>query len=169
MEQFIFLLVIGAIAFIKWMLEKSAELREKKKTQERLDRLDGGQALPPIVAPRPKAFPPQLEEAERRLREALGLPVESELPPPRKPLPAPAFRLEEIKAVPAADLEHRTFAPPPPPPIRRAPMCKAAADKAEAVLPSARTGLDELLRSRDGLRKAILAQEILGTPKGLVF
>ena len=84
MEQLVFLLIIGLIAGIKWLLEKSAEMREQQKTRDRLDRLDRNQPAPPVVAPRPTASPVfDPEAAARKFREALGLPEESELPPKR--------------------------------------------------------------------------------------
>jgi hypothetical protein len=173
MEQFIFLLVIIVISLIKWLMEKSAEQRAKRQTTERMDRPDRAAPAPPIRAPRPIAQPlPDFDSAARRLREALGLPDESELPPARRPVapppPLPTFKVEEVKVVPRIDLEHRIV--PPPAAVERAAQSFRQHSK-EPILVSApaRSGIAELLASRDGLRKAILAQEILGTPKGLVF
>jgi hypothetical protein len=166
-HQVIFVLVAGAIALAKWLMEKSAEQRKKREMEDRADHLGGSEPVAhPMQAPRPVApFGPDPDVVARRLREALGLPAESELPARRvAPAPPPRFQVEEIKVIPAADLEQRVVAAPPPlpPPRVHAPSA--------LVKPTASPfGLEELLRSRDGLRKAILAQEILGPPKGLVF
>jgi hypothetical protein len=168
MEQLVFLLVIGAIAGIKWLLEKSAELREQQKTQDRLNRVERERPASPMHAPRPTAHPiPDLDKAARRLREALGLPEEAELPPPL-PKPQPPRILTMERVAPEPDLEQRTFVPTPPPaPKRWVPPARAEAAPAQ---PGARAaGLEELLRSREGLRKMVLAQEILGPPRGMVF
>ncbi len=173
MDQLVIIIVIAVIGLIKWLMEKSAEQRSKRATSERLDRVERN--APPTIAPRPVAFPlPDPDAAARRLREALGLPEEHELPPPvphprHEPRPAPVFRVEEIEEIqilPEVERHVRHVVEAPPlPPLK--PLRKSAA--AVEAAPPARGGLEELLRSREGLRKAILAQEILGTPKGLVF
>lgn len=168
MEQLVIVLLIAVIGLVKWLMEKSAEIRAKRDAAERLDRAEP--PAPPVIAPRPIAKPLRdSEAAARRLREALGLPEEHELPKPR-PVPQEAppsipFSVEEIKLVPAGDLERRMVAPP----LPRARVATARPVAKPRETPPARHPLDDLLRSRDGLRRAILAQEILGTPKGLVF
>ncbi len=167
MEQFVIVLIIGAISLVKWLMERSAEARARAESDARAD--EETPARPrklatPWDAPRPIATPlPGADAAARRLRKALGLPEESELPPP-VPRPAPVIVPERPLPLPpiGADGERRLLTEPPrlisPVPPKISPRPKPA-----------RAALDELLRSRDGLRKAILAQEILGTPKGLVF
>jgi hypothetical protein len=175
MEQFIILLVIGAIAVIKWMLEKSAELREKNRTQERIEQLErDNPPAPPILAPRPVAIPNpdiDIDAAARRLRKALGLPDEDDLPTFRRPVIHPdPLPVQEVEGAPMTDLEQRVVVSPPPLPLTRKPLpSRPAAKVPEVAGPAMRSRLDELLKSREGLRSAILAQEILGTPKGLVF
>jgi len=176
MEQFIFVLVIAIVGLVKLLVEKSNE-RRMKRADEVIKELErNNPPLPPVTRPihpiDPFPLPRPLQDAERRLREALGIPDDEALPP-RRPMPAPlpmeepartAFRVEEVRSVPAADLERRIMTPPPilPRQMPRKPLAEA---------PAARrlSGLDELLRSRDGLRRAVVMQEILGTPKGLVF
>src|SRR6187402_2972416 len=106
MENFVIVLVLGAVAFIKWALEKSAEQRSKRDTEERLGRLrDSEPVASPIAAPRPAFNYPGADVAARRLREALGLPADADLPRPRPmaELPTPStFQVGEIKVVPSA-------------------------------------------------------------------
>ncbi len=173
MEQLVILLVVGAIGLVKWLLEKSAEQRSRRETEERIGRFGESEpAAHPMPAPRPAAsFPlPDPDSAARRLREALGLPDESDLPRRRPPVVAspPSFRMDQIKVVPVADPERRIVKTEPAAPSARTPPPSFPHLSPEPVA-APRSNLDDLLRSRDGLRKAILVQEILGTPKGLVF
>jgi hypothetical protein len=182
MEQLVIVLIIGAVSLIKWVMEKSAEARAERETADRIGDAspDVPKAAPvrpahPMQAPRPVAHPvSDFETAARRLREALGLPEESELPRPveRREESPPAPRKEPVILFerPLPDLRmappiERAFEPLPEPPI--APRPPAPGPAAEKIPATSR--LDELLRSRDGLRKAIVVSEILGTPKGLVF
>jgi len=173
MEQLVILLVIGAAGLIKWALEKSAEQRSKRDTEERLGRLrDSEPVAGPIAAPRPAFDYPDPDQAARRLREALGLPAEADLPP-RRPMAAPptpsTFQVHEVKVVPAIDLERRIVKEVLPSLPKKKSKRPAAPREAQPTAATASSSLNDLLRSRDGLRKAILVQEILGTPKGLVF
>jgi len=181
MEQLVIVLVIAVVSLVKWLMEKSAEQRSQRETEERIDELERqnprqSPPAPPIRAPRPVASPPlpDMEEASRRLRKALGLPEESELPRPQRrasapppPLPRPVETFLERAEPAVAQIEEKLI--PPAPPARRAPKPakhKKSASPAEAPA-SARSQLDHLLRSRDGLRQVVLAREILGPPKGL--
>ena len=183
MEQLVIVLVIGAVSLIKWVMEKSAEARAERETAERIGDAspDVPKAAPvipahPMQAPRPTAHPvSDFETAARRLREALGLPEESELPRPveRGPESRPHPRREPVVLFerPLPDLRKAPpiesaseMLPEQPRPVAPPPARKPTEEKAPLA-----SGLDQLLRSREGLRKAILVQEILGTPKGLVF
>lgn len=190
MEQFVFLLIFAVIGFINWLIQKSAEKREAAKRASDATRQPPTPS--PWQAPRPVSTPTDdFGEAARKLREALGLPSDAEDPRPvtrREEAPARSEELlrpeppplEREPAAPPApkilferkvrefeeDLEHRLVVTPPPPPIR--PAARKVAPPV-APVPAAAGTLDDLLRSRDGLRKAILVQEVLGTPKGLVF
>jgi hypothetical protein len=182
-EQLVIVLIIAAVSVIKWLMEKSAEARAARRTAERI-----GDPMPdvpkpapprpahPMASPRPVAHPvSDLEDAARRLREALGLPEENELPPPvqRKPelppipsapRPEPVILFErplpDFRKAPPVERPRELPRIPASSPILRPPVEEAS---------TARSDLDELLRSRDGLRRAILLKEILGTPKGLAF
>jgi hypothetical protein len=181
MEQLVIVLVIAVVSLVKWLMEKSAEQRSRRETEERIDELERqhprqSPPAPPIRAPRPVAPSPMpdMEEAARRLRKALGLPEESELPRPQHrapapppPLPRPVETFLERAEPAVAQIEEKLIPPVSPP--RRAPKPakpKKSASAAEAPV-SARSQLDHLLRSRDGLRQIVLAREILGPPKGL--
>ncbi len=173
MEQLVILLIIGAISLIKWGLEKAAEAREQRKSAERFEKFERPADDETLHSP---AAAPAGDDAARRLREALGLPEEQELPPPlprkapvilyERPLPEP------LPPVDYAELEKRLFVPveeegPAAEPLVLSPAAPLVTEPEPR--PPVRSGLDELLRNREGLRKAILVQEILGTPKGLVF
>jgi len=136
MEQLVILLVIGAISLVNWLLQRSAELREKRK----LERQGGPAGAPPL----PRTGPPPVArggdpdaeadpaEAMRKLMEALGLPVE-EAPPkiPQRgqappPLPVPEASVPEpAPPVPA----RREFPEPVERPAR--PMAEALAFERE--------------------------------------
>lgn len=181
MEQLVILLIIGGISLVKWLLEKSAEMREQKKTQERIDRL--GRDEPAPAQPEIRS---DREESVRKFLEALGLPADS-APPERPPIrPVPPIIESPI---PRAFIPEPVAEPvPQPPPLvlqaedlerRLVEARKLAADlkrqttarkkpASGPVVPAA-TRVDSLLRSRGGLRQAMIAREILGPPKGLSF
>lgn len=193
MEQFVYLLIFAVIGLINWLIQKSQEKREAARQAKAPERPPS-----PLQAPRPVTNPvDELGDVGRKFREALGLPDEAETPkpvarrveappalPPEPPPPLvidvpgdfeegprkPVILFERKLREYEADLERRlveTTPPPPPvvvPPPRPRPAPAAVASPAASPRP-----LDELLRSREGLRRAILVQEVLGTPKGLVF
>ncbi len=178
MEQLVFLLIFAVIGFINWLVQKSAEKREAARKEA------GTPTRPasPWQAPRPVSGPmDDFGDAARRLREALGLPADAEPPRPvARPAEPPALPGEP--AAPAApvilferklreyelDLERRLVEEPAPVP---APVVRSFVPPAAPIAPEPRRAgpLDELLRTREGLRKAVLIQEVLGTPKGMVF
>jgi hypothetical protein len=179
MEQLVIVLVIAAVSLVKWLMEKSAEQRSRRETGERVEELERQhprqqRPAPPIRAPRPVASAPvpDMEEAARRLREALGLPADSE--PPRT-----ARRASAPPPVPSPEEVSRALVPPAAPPARKkqpdpakpshpahTPAHSRAHTPAQTASP-ARDQLEQLLRRRDGLRQVMLAREILGPPKGL--
>lgn len=164
MEQLVILVIIGLISLVNWIIQRSSEVREKRKLeQKRLGIPEGN----PYHSP-PEAAPPEPEVRRpagdpgaemRRLMEALGLPLEDEPPavrrapepPPPPPLPPiPAF--EKVR-----------------PPVRqevRAPA-KPAQTAAPAAVVTSRpeSPWATALRSRGGVRQAIVLREILGPPK----
>lgn len=149
MEQLVILVIIGLISLVNWLIQRSAELREKRKQERKRLGIPEGSPFHPAPEPQPEPVDPA--ENMRRLMEALGLPVESEAPvstprveePPPLPLPPPA-------AAPK----------PSPRPTRPAPPVPAA-----AAAPA--FDLSRALQQRGSLRQAIILREILGPPKGL--
>lgn len=183
MEQLVFLLIIGGVTLAKWLIEKSSELRERKKTEERLDRLGREEPDPAPPLTQRQAGP---EEAARKFLEALGLPPESAPPPPViRPVPPiiveseiPRFFEPKPEKTPpplvieAGDLERRLFeSRKPPAPPTSAALRKERQRKATPVIETtlAEIPIEKILRTREGLRRAVLAREILGPPKGLDF
>jgi hypothetical protein len=178
MEQFVLLLIIAAISLVNWILQKSAEHREKRKAE----------------AARGESFQPDTPEPEdrretqfnpmdqtRKFLEALGLPDDAlpprpvEAPPALPPMGnAPAWRSEESapkrdflhKLHP--DLEQRLYPEPkfsPAPPTRiRAPRSTAATVTVSASS-SARGLVTGLLTEKEGMRRAVVMREILGPPR----
>lgn len=173
MEQAVFLLILGAIAFIRWLYEKSQEAQARK----RLEQNDGDAPARPT---------PQVSETERmrRFREALGLP-EGEGPPlvresagpvvsgRRPPLPAPppvppaisplTERLAAAtRAREAAEREADAI-------LRSVPAVKTrpGVAPAEAASRSPRFGTEIRRKLRDPRQAAesIVLGEILGPPR----
>lgn len=190
MDQLVILLIIAAISFINWLLQKSADHKAKRAREKQL--VEQGQVGSEIVefddSPPSQTTSERPDDATRRLMEALGLPTDAFPPAPvERELPPPP----PLDAVP----------PPPPLPVRR----KSFAHKIDSTLEdrlrpaevshwndaasrgvratkraNAIAGNDvpqsesakramALLSSQDGLKASILAREILGPPKGLVF
>jgi hypothetical protein len=220
-EQLVFLLIIGLISLIQWLVRKSQEAREAQDLQMRVEREQEPSAPARRLAPRPE--PESEQERIRRFLEALGVP-ESEAPPPPV-TPAPR---EKVAPRPEPEWPRPTLASPPqpaaPPPIpaRRhpAPVRRAATrprlieeaegpagpplvpptpvfvakskgiDVASTVSapsyttehlepiiglhaeehgerPAPKTALAEWLGTRESLRAAVVARELLGPPRAL--
>lgn len=164
MEQLIFLAIIALISFVNWLMQRSAELREKKK----LERQRSGQSGESPYRPHPIQENHEVESAPspaapdpaadmRRLMEALGLPLEEEAPR-TAPAPPPLPTFEEVPAALEAPRPIPTFVPPP----RATPAAALATPIQRPAPPMLRT-----LQTRDGLRQAIVLREILGPPKAL--
>ena len=117
MEQLIILLVIGAISLVNWLIKQSAEARERKRQQGRVDRGEEPSVLSEQKVPEESSFGPASgkeedpSESMRKLMEALGLPLEEEPPKPVQPvrrpppitppeLPKPAYREPERPPAP---------------------------------------------------------------------
>jgi len=153
MEQLVILVIIGLISLVNWLMQRSAELREKRKLERKSLGIPEGnpfQGQPP--AEEPERLDPDPAANMRRLMEALGLPVEIE-----QPLPT-TRRSEDM--------------PPPLPPPPAAPRSKPAFRAHRAVqipaAPAPASALSLALKQRGSLRQAIILREILGPPKGLV-
>ena len=164
MEQLVILVIIGLISLVNWLIQRSSELREKRRLeQKRMGMPEGvperGESQEPEPAPQAAPVDPAAEM--RKLMEALGLPVEDEPPVVRRaPTPPPAPEL-----------------PPAPPPlpmwqpgrseVRASPLPVPAAAPVPKVMPAIRNRWAGELRSRDGIRRAMVLREILGPPKAL--
>jgi len=158
MEQLIILVLIGLISLINWIIQKSAEMREKRK----LERMRDYGVEPPEV-PQMESEPVQGgDEAMRRLMEALGLPEDAAPPPPRQ---VPAFvppPLPDPPRVPMAAA--RTAAEPSAAFMRR----KAREMEAALAAASAKPGrIRGLLTAPGGAGDAIVLAEVLGPPKAM--
>lgn len=156
MEQLVILLVIGFISLVNWLMQRSAEVRAQRKAEAaRLGVPEGNPFHPseekPAAEPRPEVDPAR---EMRKLMEALGLPLEDEEPPVRIEPP----RAPEIPPMPALQ---------PPAPSAKPPGKIVAI--ATADMPVVRTPLVQALRSRHGVRQAVILREILGPPKAFTL
>lgn len=158
MEQLIILVLIGLISLINWIIQKSAEMREKRK----LERMRDNGEVPPEI---PQAEPQPVQggdEAMRRLMEALGLPEDAAPPPPRQPpayVPPP---LPDPPRIPVATT--RTASEPSAAFMRR----KAREMEVALAAASAKPGrIRGLLTAPGGAGDAIVLAEVLGPPKAM--
>ncbi|MGC1480736.1 MAG: hypothetical protein WA771_09550 [Chthoniobacterales bacterium] len=182
MEQLVILVIIGLISLVNWLLERSAKHKEARRLEQRADGFDDESAATDVA----ERSGPHPDEQRRRFMEALGLPVddpEPEMVAQREvqPPPIPEAR-EKVKRGPArnflhklsGDLEKRLV------PEREVdvvaeqaitlkPVTRRQRTARKVVSPTAPGGQLDFIRERDGLRKAILAREILGPCKGLSF
>jgi hypothetical protein len=192
MEQLVLLLVIGLISLVNWLLQRSAELREKQKQERAAQRGRGDAGLDEeMAAPQAQRMPapsaePDPAESMRKLMEALGLPMEAAPPVPQPAQPA-SRQLPEPEPPPLPEPKPETLhqqqveAPPPPPAPTPRPLAPALSiprlrpdttptrrpavpDIPAATAPS---GFRKLLSSPSGLRDAIVLSEVLGRPRGL--
>jgi hypothetical protein len=153
MEQLVLLVIIGLISLINWLMQRSAQMREKRKL-ERGD-LDG-RVEPAAEIPEPAGSAEENpDEGMRRLMEALGIPPAEE--PPPEPPPLPRVR-EAAPQVPVF------AAPPPLRPAGHVPLRRSVAATVEQREP---TRFRKLLSSRGGLRDAVVLSEILGPPRSM--
>ena len=161
MEQLVILVIIGLISLVNWLMQRSAELREKRKIEQAAQR---GEAVPSARSQQEdqEQLGPQEDPAEsmRKLMEALGLPMEEAPPPTLKQPPPSAPRMPEPPAIP----------PPAPSPrveFRPTPQPRRPSSAAAVVAHAKPTRFRELLSSRGGIRDAIVLAEVLGKPRGL--
>lgn len=166
MEQLVILVLIGLISLINWIVQKSAEARERRKAEKPES---AGDSLrfreEPEPEPIPARTPPDESRADEPLRglmEALGVEypkveTPSSPPPPLPSLVEAAKRFE--RAAPQVEA-------PPQPPRGSAPRSRRAKPrpKKTRVRP---TRVHDLLSAPHGLRHGILLSEILGPPKSL--
>ena len=164
MEQLFVIIIIGAIALVKWLTSGAGE--------------NAGE--PESGAPFPRGKNDE-EERMRRFMEALGVPKGTAPPVRKKTLPRTLSRREVVEQ--QRTLVPRRIAPslatPPPVVPTPAPLAPVATPVLPAVLQTeptpavvpttSRPALDfrALIRSADGLRDAIILREILGPAPGL--
>ncbi len=187
MEQLVILLVVGVIAFAKWVIENALKGKDD----------DGSiDPVPPLPRPRRPVSEPQSEEERmRKFMEALGIPAGSapprpveprrlkkepfaeKVPPPLVPpipkpvrQPEPTFEVESER--PAQPILEKK--PVEVPSIRTAAGSEVVAVPAAPVLVEARNSPDfktadllQMLRSPGNVRSAVVLREILGPPRGL--
>lgn len=159
MESLVLLLVVGVISLINWAIKKTQE----KSAYEEASREAAADRAERHAARRARA--PRAEDPMRELMEALGLPRDAVAPVPLAPRPEP----EEF-----ASLEE----PPQSPRIQFAADAKEPDQQtrslASAMEASRRRAPQEdksswrsLLAGREAQRRAFVAGEILGSPRGL--
>lgn len=158
MDQVVILVIIALISFVNWLMQRSAELREKKKRERQAD---GTPETSPyreqpedVEAPLPSRPMADPSAEMRKLMEALGLPMEDVAPPvvTERPPPLP----EPEPAVPRFT----------PRPTSRPDF--APAKHSPPVIVSRPIGpLAAALRNPQSLRQAVVLRNILGPAKGL--
>lgn len=190
MEQLVLLLVIAAIYFINWLLQKSRDYREAQR-EERIRREREARGEVTVEAAQPMEGVETSEEKDwsasdeelRRFFDALGLPAEEA---PAEPVKQTARAGEQAAAAQTT--------PPPlpdePKPVMRAPepaQGGQAPAKTDAEMRRLARRLEQagratgpesapivvtdkyrdLLATAEGARKAMVLREVLGPPKGL--
>lgn len=169
-EKLVILVVIGLISLVNWIIQRSSELREKRKLEKKRMGIPEGnpyrsqpEPAPPAPAAEPVAQRPAVEPAAemRKLMEALGLPLEDE-PPVVKRAPEPPLPVHPPLPVFEKTVQPVRMAVPAP---RLAPKPALPATPAAVVTPRPRSPWAAALRSRDGVRQAVVLREILGPPK----
>ncbi len=171
MEQFILILIIGLISLINWVIQKSAEARERRKLEQQADRGEGIFAETEEEPVRRHApVQEDREESMRRLMEALGLPGDAPEPRPApRPQPRRAEPLFEAppplpgrERPPLTEVARMISPPPEPKPRVKKVESSYAIPTKQAAAPSQ---VRRILASPGGLRDAIVLSEILGPPK----
>jgi hypothetical protein len=160
MEQLVILVIIGLISLVNWLIQRSAEARERRRIERKRQESPDGDPFHQDGTARKVEQPEPVSDADparemRRLMEAFGIPMEPEDPAPP----------EKIRPV----------APPalPTPPAWVPASPRPAAVRAEAVPPILPTAvrrrsaapISSLLRTRKAARQAVVLREILGPPK----
>jgi len=157
MEQFVLLLIIAAIAFANWLIERSAKLREKRRLMKESSRHEAS-ARHHHEEPIPEVSQrEQVEDHMRRMLESFGFPVEEPAP---EEIPHPSR--------PSADFYEEPAAPPPLPkriPAAAAPRTTLRRTQAAITTVRPRSPWLSRLGSPQGLREAVVLREILGPPK----
>jgi hypothetical protein len=156
MDQVVIVVVIGLISLVNWLMKRSAELREQRKLErEEFVNSDPFHELPDVESadlPAPSVRQPSAASDEmRRIMELMGMPLEEEAPPP-------------LPVQPVLPVLPKYQSPKPARPAK--PVSSRSEGAAETPGPSA---LTSALRSRTGIRQAVVLREILGPPKAFTL
>ncbi len=161
MEQLVILVIIGLISLVNWLMQRSAEMKEKRRLEKAAQQ--GEPPEPLVPEPSYETQEERPDEAMRKLMEALGLPVE-EAPPPL-PRPAPPTPAEPPPIVVRPNFSHKRLAEPPQEVFvhevsqvtqpRRGPATVAVAKPSR---------FRTLLSTNEGIRDALVLSEVLGKP-----
>lgn len=196
MEQLILLILIGVISLVNWLIQRSGEMREKRRREQAMREAEmRGDA--PSADPSPAATTQAEDPTEsmRRLMEALGLPTESEPPPVHRsdtppPIPEPPPLVEQARQVEAERTEAAPspklsksprFHPVPTPDANYFPettevfVPKSPKRPVPPIRPYDQTPrvrrpagrIGRLVRNPQSLRDGIILQAVLGNPKAL--
>lgn len=183
MEQFVILIIIGLISLVNWVMQRSAAHKEAKQAERRADGFEDEPQRQEEAAAVEAGEAGDFDGQRRRFMEALGLPVddpEPEIEIRREAAPPPVP--EQFERKPdrnflhkvSDDLERRLV----PerggePPVVLAPVRGGSARRQRAAKPVAAPtdpgGPVDFLKDPGGLRRAVLAREVLGPCKGLDF
>ncbi len=171
LNQVVFLLILGAVAFIRFLYEKSQEAQARRNIEREVEN------APPRLRRAPEVSEP---ERLRRLRDALGLPKDPDLsretvgpvvlggrprlevPPGPPPVPALTRQLEEAtRRRAAAEREAEEI-------LRRVPATVPRLVPAHSpAVPTGRFGPEIRRKLRDPrlAAESIVLGEILGPPR----
>ena len=186
MEQLVILIVVGVIAFINWLIKRSAEVREQREIDRRLAEQGGRQRVgsdDTLVRPTPVARPigeaeqeaeHEMQESMRCLMQAFGMsedekPVFEAAPAP-PPMPTPKPKPVVVKQPKVRQAKLRPFKVPQVTASAYTPTSTAAAPRKKNV-PSVTTipqsPWKQRLAQSKSVREAIVLSEILRSPKAL--
>jgi len=155
MEQLVILVIIGLISLVNWLVQRSSEIREQRKLEREQQGVPEGN---PFLSSEEKSTGPVRKdpsEEMRRLMEVLGVPVEE---PPREAAAPP--QLPPAPVFVTAPSRRKN------PPAARKPATAAPSLQPQHPGSSARV-FSDALRSRAGVRRAVVLREILGPPIAL--
>ncbi|MEX1118697.1 MAG: hypothetical protein WEB60_07870 [Terrimicrobiaceae bacterium] len=164
MEQLVILVIIGLISLVNWLMQRSAQIKEKRRLEKAAQ-----QGEPVETFDSEPSFETQEErpdESMRKLMEALGLPVEEPPPPiPQRVEAPPAPRDVPMAPVSTPNFSHKRLAEPPREvfvheipqilPPRRRPAIVEVAEPSR---------FRTLLSTNEGIRDAFVLAEVLAKP-----
>jgi hypothetical protein len=188
MEQLVILLIIGAISLINWLLQKSAEHKQRRRGGALPTPTTRDVELPPWEEPTPTPRDTggfSQEEQMRRFFEALGLPPPEqadhepvitpsfETEPPPLPAPVPTPRVSKKPRIPPVVFQESPAPEPAKPTLRESREMRelaeafAANQRDAASTTGTQAVFRNLLSNPHAARQAIILQEILNPPRAL--